>query len=246
MSANNNFHYDIKYNYYLNKPLRTYFGVGLASYRYDFFTAFNNYNQVIDDVDPSGASYKRTISINNFSENYSSNFLNIPFSIGLDFELEEFLNLKFKKLNNYHLLFNLQYMSSPMINLSGSSSRFANINYSGYYADLFNISISENGVYDFGNFNVNNPHENDVNFNNNWSHSLSFGFKNYFNRISISANFCFSWVQNNIFKYSSFDSLSTNSNNLNSYYSSVESSDMNMLSVNFKLGYVLTKKDEKF
>ena len=105
---------------------------------------------------------------------------------------------------------------------------------------------SKNGVYDFGDFNIENLDKDDIDFNNNWSHSLSIGLKNYFNRISFSANISYSWLQKSIFNYNSFQSLSIDSNNLNSYYSTIESSDLNMLSLNFKLGYVLTKKDEKF
>ena len=107
------------------------------------------------------------------------------------------------------------------------------------------MNISDNGVYDFGNYTVSNGEE--LPLKNNFSHNISIGLKSYFNRLIFSTSFNYLWIQNNLFDLEENSFLSTNNQSLNSYFSSIEKSKISMFSINFKVGLVLIKKrNEKF
>ena len=241
----NNFNTSLKYNLYFPYPIRAYFGFGISLSNFNFISVFTDFNQSYDDFDPDGSLYKRTISFSNFQESLSAEFISIPFSIGLNFEIDEILKIDFKSFNNFHFLLDLSYSPSLMKNTNNNSSRTADVLYSGFYENFFNLYISENGVYDFGNYPV--SLSNNIQIKNNISHNISIGLKSYFNRLVFSTSFNYLWIHNNFFNLEENSFLSTNNQNLNSYFSSIGKSRISMFSINFKLGLVLIKdKDEKF
>ena len=241
----NNFNTSLKYNIYFPSPIRAYFGFGISSSKFNFSSAFTDFNQSYNEFDPDGSPYERTISFSNFQESLSTEFISIPFSIGLNLEIDEILKIDFKSFNNFHFLLDISYSTSLMKNTNTNSSRTSNVLYSGFYENFFNLNISENGVYDFGNYPVSNS--NNIQINNNISHNISIGLKSYFNRLVFSTSFNYLWIHNNFFNLEENSFLSTNNQNLNSYFSSIGKSRISMFSINFKLGLVLIKdKDEKF
>ncbi len=241
----NNFNTSLKYNLYFPSPIRAYFGFGISLSNFNFISAFTDFNQSYDDFDPDGSLYKRTISFSNFQESLSAEFISIPFSIGLNLEIDEILNIDFKSFNNFHFLLDLSYSPSLMKNTNNNSSRTADVLYSGFYENFFNLYISENGVYDFGNYPVSSS--NNIQIKNNISHNFSIGLKSYFNRLVLSSSFNYLWIHNDFFNLEENSFLSRNNENLNSYFSSIEKSRITMFSINFKVGLVLIKKkDEKF
>ena len=241
----NNWNSSIKYNIYLPSPFRAYFGIGVFSNNFSFNTGFNNFNQSYVDVDPDGANYQRIISYANFQESLVAEFISTSITMGLNLELNNISKPKNKKFMNFLLLLDLNYSGGIMSNINTKSNRKSDMLYSGYYENLFNLNISDNGVYDFGNYTVSNGEE--LPLKNNFSHNISIGLKSYFNRLVFSTSFNYLWIQNNLFDLEENSFLSTNNQSLNSYFSSIEKSKISMFSINFKVGLVLIKKrNEKF
>ena len=136
------------------------------------------------------------------------------------------------------------FTCTPMLNYKGSSERTANINYSGTYSDLFNITLAENGVYDFGNYSV-LPTNTEIldKANLNWCIGLDLGLKCYFKEnwfVSILANH--SWIPTSIFPNQENDYLSKNNSELNSYLANISDSKLEMWSISMNVGFVLPKK----
>lgn len=169
--------------YYLNykpKPLYYYtslsFGVSRMNLQSNF--SLENFDYQFEDIDPSGNNYLRKIKINSLSELRDITYLNFPLSFkygvnlnelylnrSLDkylFILPDFISLKISGI--YHNLQTSLYTSS------------ANINYSGLYEDFFGIEITDNGVYDFGNFEIIN--EDIINFKDYLSGMIILGLHN--------------------------------------------------------------------
>lgn len=240
----NNWNSSIKYNIYLPKPFRAYFGIVILSNNFIFNTGFNNFSQSYMDVDPDGADYQRNISYTNFQESLAAEFITTSLTTGFNLELENIFKLK-ERMKNFHLLLDLNYSWGLMNNVNTKSYRKSDILYSGYYANFFNLNISDNGVYDFGNYEVSKFNE--LKLKNNFSHNISVGLKSYFNRLVLSSSLNYLWIQNDLFTLDENSFLSTNNQNLNSYFNSIRKSRLSMFSINFKIGLVLIKKkDEKF
>ena len=241
----NNWNSSIDYHIYLKNPFRLYFGLGLNSNTINTNLKFDNFNQFFEDVDPDGASYIRNISYNNFQESNDIVFTSLPIKIGCAVELNKFLKFKNKSLKNNNILLDFNYSFSPIIAADSYSISNVNMLYSGYYQDLFNLTISQNGVYDYGNYNISNEFNSSL--NKNFINNVGFGLKTHLNRFFISTNINYSWFQNDLYKNENFNYLSTNVNELKSFHNSFSEFNINMVSINLKVGWVLIKnKNEKF
>ena len=107
------------------------------------------------------------------------------------------------------------------------------------------MTISQNGVYDYGNYNISNEFNSSL--NKNFINNVGFGLKTHLNRFFISTNINYSWFQNDLYKNENFNYLSTNVNELKSFHNSFSEFNINMVSINLKVGWVLIKnKNEKF
>lgn len=117
------------------------FGAGFDLFTYDLYLPayVDSYNSVDADGDP----YLRTIKISELRESHSITYLIFPIILqkGLTFNKSTF---------SINAGYNL------MKSLDANYRSDAKAQYSGYYDYLFNITISENGVYDFGNYNLKN------------------------------------------------------------------------------------------
>lgn len=169
--------------YYLNykpKPLYYYTSLSLGVSRMNLQSTFSlvNFDYQFEDIDPSENNYLRKIKINSLSEQHDITYLNFPLSFKYGINLNElYLN---RSLENYLFLlpdFISLKISGIYHNLQTSTySSSANINYSGLYEDFFGIEITDNGVYDFGNFNLLN--EDIVNYKDYFSGMIVLGLQN--------------------------------------------------------------------
>lgn len=122
-------------------PLSFYLDLG---YRMDVFShqiSFDNYNYSYESIDSDGADYLRRINIVSLTEQQEIETSSIETSL--------LLNYKYKKFNF------LVGAGIGRLNVQKSNySSIATINYSGYYEDLFGLLIEQNGVYDFGSYEI--------------------------------------------------------------------------------------------
>lgn len=114
--------------------------LGIASYYADNASFLKSYAEHFNSVDPEGANYVRFMDINEINEfqHLTMNTLNAKINFGYKLSLKTKLNIGFKLAKN----------------TKGSLTRetTADALYSGLYEDFFNVRISENGIYDFGKF----------------------------------------------------------------------------------------------
>lgn len=106
----------------------------------------NSHSYSYASVDSDGASYERTVNLSNINENQIIRVSSYHVSPSLSLNLQKFSFLISHSLPIFKS--NFKVLSAKYIS---SSDAF----YSGYYEDLFGITLSENGVYDFGVYEIN-------------------------------------------------------------------------------------------
>jgi hypothetical protein len=114
--------------------------LGIASYNADNASFLKSYAEHFNSIDPEGANYVRFMDISEINEfqHLTMNTLNAKINYGYKLSRKTKLNIGFKFAKN----------------TNGSLTRetTADALYSGLYEDFFNVKISENGIYDFGKF----------------------------------------------------------------------------------------------
>ena len=199
----------------------------------------DSYSYSINDIDPDGSSYLRNVQLDNIIENQTiesiSKYLNIV--IGNEFKIKNInktisasLSYSFPFINN--LLFKENYRI-----LSTSYSSSADALYSGYYEDLAEITISENGVYDFGNYQISGSGNiiDPIGFTSTQL-DVNLSFK-IFPRIAISADWRLITFKNNIFDFGD-PQISKDFNELNSVMN-ISPIDMQQSQILFGANYSL-------
>lgn len=226
---------NIDYNIYL--PNKFIFNVGFSASIFDFIfsTNSNQFTENYSSIDPDGSFYNRIVSYQNFNESYNVNYLALGPKVGINYELKNH-----NKLNSGHSFLNVfaNYKIQHMVCNSAISNRESLINYSGLYSDYFNILISENGVYDFGEFQLeqNNILEKET---NNIIHRFSLGLKMYpfsKNNIFISSCFEYNYLSKPIFSNNQNLRLSSNPYELNSFFANTSSSKFRYSSLSISIG----------
>ncbi len=119
---------------------------------FDFSMAFsqnntrltsNSYHDSYKATDPDGGNYVRLIDVNHYQETIRRMTIDIPIAIRYD----------------YFVYNNLSVFINAGANISydvlQEASFFADARYSGYYDWLFDVTITQNGIYDFGTFEIN-------------------------------------------------------------------------------------------
>jgi hypothetical protein len=112
-------------------------GAGVDVFAYTSFLKSNI--NTYPAVDPDGDPYLRINRITNLKERHNLTYLTLPFQLEKGFTFGKnsiFLNVAY--------YFMLRY--------SASYNQDADALYAGYYDYLFNLTIQENGVYDFGSY----------------------------------------------------------------------------------------------
>ncbi len=177
------------------------FGAGFDIFNYDLYMP--KYIDSYPAVDPDGDPYLRIIELNNVHEFNSLTYLTFPLILQKGFTFD-------KSTISVNAAYYL------MMSFAGSYLASSEAQYSGYYDYLFNLLISENGVYDFGAYNVRtiatpllpNSIVNAYGFGIDYSYSLS-------RFISINSGFNYRKSIDYLFQ-SNNSSLSKTSNELNS------------------------------
>lgn len=94
-----------------------------------------SYNEIDSDKD----AYLRLIQIKEFKEETSLGYISVPLSITRIFPFS-------------HFTIAIGLEQSMMFNLKANSSLQTNAEYKGYYSQFFNLTIDQNGYYDFGKY----------------------------------------------------------------------------------------------
>lgn len=102
----------------------------------------NAYHHSYDDIDFDGGKYLRLIDIDNYQESIRRFMIDIPVGLRYDYFLNSNLSLYTKA--GVDISYDLMQKAHAT----------ANAQYSGFYDWLFDVTINQNGIYDFGSFDI--------------------------------------------------------------------------------------------
>lgn len=111
-------------------------GIDLFTYNLNLANNINTY----PSVDPDGDPYLRINRVYNIQEKHNLVYVSVPLVLEKGFTFGKnsvYVQAAYYLMMNYSALYNLD----------------ATATYAGFYDYLFNLTISENGVYDFGTYN---------------------------------------------------------------------------------------------
>lgn len=134
----------INFGYILSNKARLSFKTGIYYKSLAFGLQKDYYANSYTATDPDGSNYTRIDSTVNINENVKLNYLNIPFFFQKQFKLSRIFFV------------NVDLGVTVYYNLSAEYNSTAEGIYGGIYPDLFNVYISEEGFYDFGNYDISN------------------------------------------------------------------------------------------
>lgn len=139
-------------NYLLKSTPKSYwsFKTGIEFNILSYHLNLNSFAESHEATDPDLSSYTRTNTLSNISEKGKLNILSVPIQLTKGFKISK----KIGVFSNFG--FNLCYVNAATYTAT------ANALYSGYYKDLYGITIAENGVYDFGKYDLNRAGNLDV------------------------------------------------------------------------------------
>jgi hypothetical protein len=121
-------------------------GINYVSYQYN--ATLNRYQDQYLTQDPDqrelgdGNDYQRIVELSDVNEDHDLSYLSFPLIARARYHLQKDHFIRAGIGGSYYS------------SLSGKRSTEANATYSGLYPDLYNIKISENGVYDFGDYDL--------------------------------------------------------------------------------------------
>ena len=195
----------------------------------------DSYNYSYNDIDPDGSSYLRNIQLYNIQENQSieTSSQYISAVIGKEFQI----NKKSKKTISASVSWSPPIIESNYKILSAAYSSSAEALYSGYYQDLAGITISENGVYNFGEYQISGSGNiiEPIGFTSSQIDvNLSFKINP---RIAVTADWRLITFENNVFDFGD-QSVSKDFNDLNSVMN-ISPIDMQQSHILFGLNYSL-------
>ncbi|PCJ82011.1 MAG: hypothetical protein COA49_03350 [Bacteroidetes bacterium] len=198
---------------------------GVHFKRLGFMMSVNNYTYSQNAIDPDNSLYWRTNSISNIEEAVTLQYISFPLAIQKNFMLgkpKNFISIEFGGIWS--------------ISTSSSYKSAGKGFYSGFYDSLYQITLAENGVYDFGYFDISGegsltPVENI------FSLYGSGGFGRKLNRrMALSLNFSYVKGLNDIFE-ENIKGLSDDFNTVNSLTNLSTSYTINDMTINFRINY---------
>ena len=150
-----------------NESTEFTFTGGITYGKYNYGLKANSIKYSYQDVDPDSMKYRRVIDVSKIKENHDMTYIKFPFNFNLTYKLFD--------QNHIGVRFGVNYYESIKSNYEIN----ANALYSGQYPDLYGITISEKGIYDFGEYSMNNSGELNnpnklisFNFGVNWKYNL--------------------------------------------------------------------------
>jgi len=208
------------------QKMSLYIKAGIIKDNLDYELNVPSFSETYADIDSDGGNYTRTILIENFNENQIVDMQTIFGQVEARFKPNWLKFDKIKAIGSISL-----GMGQVTVN-STTYSNSAAATYSGYYEDLFGITIAENGVYDFGNFNVSQTGDLDNNTNVQTLLLDVSGLIKYKDRIIVSGGIMYTKYQTNIFNLGTAR-VSHDSNQLNSINNLI---DVDMSHISLKVG----------
>lgn len=202
-----------KYSFYFK-------GGGLVE-SFDYDIKIPNYTESYLHIDSDGGNYLRTVLLTDFSENQKIDMKTFFFQ--LEGRIKRNVNEKLSLLLS---------LSGGLGWTSVNSATYTNSalgNYSGYYGNLFGVTIAENGVYNFGEFNL--SQNGDLGFNNVQTFLLGLDGSIRFNNLVLSGGIVYTKFQSNIFDIGE-ERVSHESNNFNSSEKNELNTINNLIDVN--------------
>lgn len=187
-SLENNFSYNtgINMGILIFPKYRIFIKTGFQYKKIYYTTNLEQYIYQTNQIDSDNYPYIRTNNINSISEETELSYYVIPVGIFKIFKFKHF-NINAELGAQYHNNINSTYSTS------------AKSLYSGFYKDLYGITISENGVYDFGNYELENS-DNLNSLTDFFTLYSSIGIGHYINkRTSINIDLLYNHGFNNIF-----------------------------------------------
>ena len=180
-----------------------------------------NYSYAASDPDNFG--YERKITISDFSEQLNMTIAAIGLGLSASYKLSRRIALQAE--------FGYQHVANQTV----TSSRNANGLFGGFYPELFGLSIFENGIYDFGSFELAETNE-DMNTNFGGVYSFQLSMSTKLSRTS-SIQYGLLFRQSTIGMENSVQQLrlSSTPSQLNSLLQTSETGSLRL--INFTLGY---------
>lgn len=102
----------------------------------------SKYHNFYESIDPDGGQYLRYIDANNYQEEINRLSIGLPIALRYDHFVKDELSIYTK------VGINISY------DLMQRANATANVLYSGYYEWLFDVTITQNGIYDFGYYDI--------------------------------------------------------------------------------------------
>ena len=104
--------------------------------------ALGEYHESYDAVDPDGGDYLRLIDLTNYNETIKRYAVDVPIAFRYDYFIKDNFSV-FAKVG-----------ADVSYDIVQKASASANAMYSGYYSWLFDVTMNQNGIYDFGTFDI--------------------------------------------------------------------------------------------
>jgi hypothetical protein len=111
-------------------------------FNFNFENKIGNIQSEKQDIDPNGEGYMRISKLISVSEINHIKGINVPLYLEKGIFIKKTYGFSLLGGFNYHLIKYSKYNST------------ASVSYSGYYQQYFNIVLADNGIYDFGNYNI--------------------------------------------------------------------------------------------
>ncbi len=206
------------------KKVSVYAKGGIVSENFDYNLNIPSFTESYNDIDSDGDEYVRTVLIENFKENQVIDLQ--TFFVGAELRLNAF------KVNKFDGIASISAGLGNVTTKSATYSNTAQANYSGYYEDLFGITIADNGVYDFGNYAL--AQSGNLDFNTSVQTlilDLNAMIK-YKDRLMFSVGAIYTQYQTNIFDIAT-DRVSNDFNELNTLNNLI---DVDMSHISIKVG----------
>ena len=201
---------------------------GLISESLDFSINLPNYIETFSAIDVDGAKYDRTVELTNFSEQHLADLQTIFGQLEIQFK---------QPLSLSKGISATIFVAAGIGSVNVNSATFINsstVNYSGYYPNLFGLTISENDVYDFGDFYL--SQSGDLDFNQEVNKLLfDAGLVIDVNKFKVSGSLLYTQYQSNVFVKGG-ERLSNFSPELNSINNLIDV-DMNHLALKIGVSY---------
>ncbi|MBQ5975387.1 MAG: hypothetical protein IJL48_06750 [Bacteroidales bacterium] len=135
---------DVMLKYYqqlfFSKGKRLGIEVGL-SHHWSTVTSYSEYYEQYNSIDPDGSPYNRIIESENYYEHISQNVVSAPITL----KYEYFFNNQISLFGQTGI-----DISYNMMNTNAGGDLF----YKGYYEWLYNVLFDQNGIYDFGKYDI--------------------------------------------------------------------------------------------